>query len=71
MTYAAVLRVLTYLPMPHSALSFLLMVPTPIRDIAYDHIAKHRYEWFGKAEASSVLLARELLERFIDWDELS
>lgn len=67
----AALRVLSYLPPPYSALSLLLVVPTPIRDSVYDHIAKHRYKWFGRAEACLVLREKELLERFIDWDELS
>lgn len=29
-------------------ISFLLFIPTTIRDIFYDFIAKNRYKWFGK-----------------------
>lgn len=46
------------------------MVPTPIRDAVYDYVAKQRYEWFGKAEDCLVLQEKELLERFIDREEL-
>lgn len=67
---AAALRVMSYLPLPYSALSTLLIVPTPIRDAVYDYVAKHRYGWFGKADECLVLKERELLERFIDRDEI-
>jgi len=67
---AAALRVMSYLPQPYSALSTLLIVPTPIRDAVYDYVAKHRYGWFGKADECLVLKEKELLERFIDRDEI-
>lgn len=66
----AALKVLSYLPLPYSALSTLMIVPTPIRDAAYDYIAKRRYEWFGKETNCLVLKEKELLERFIDRDEM-
>ncbi|WJX56788.1 hypothetical protein P8452_42412 [Trifolium repens] len=66
----AALRVLSYLPLPYSALSWLWVIPIPIRDAVYDYIAKNRYEWFGKAEDCLVLQEKELLERFIDRDEM-
>ncbi|XP_074343187.1 uncharacterized protein LOC141681023 [Apium graveolens] len=67
---AAALRVLSYLPLPYSALSSLMIVPRPIRDAAYDYIAKRRYAWFGKGDSCLVLREQELLERFVDRDEL-
>ena len=67
---AAALRVMSYLPLPYSALSTLLIVPTPLRDAVYDYVAKHRYGWFGKADECLVLKEKELLERFIDRDEI-
>ncbi|KAK2374629.1 putative thiol-disulfide oxidoreductase DCC [Trifolium repens] len=66
----AALRVLSYLPLPYSALSWLWVIPIPIRDAVYDYIAKNQYEWFGKAEDCLVLQEKELLERFIDRDEM-
>ncbi|KAE8023409.1 hypothetical protein FH972_009103 [Carpinus fangiana] len=66
----AALRVLSYLPLPYSALSTLLVVPTPLRDAVYDHVAKRRYDWFGKSEDCLVLQEKELLERFIDREEM-
>lgn len=67
---AAALKVLSYLPLPYSALSTLMVIPTPVREIVYDHVAKRRYDWFGKSEDCLVLQEKELLERFIDREEL-
>ncbi|AEE30477.1 unnamed protein product [Arabidopsis thaliana] len=66
----AALRVVSYLPLPYSALNAFSIVPTPLRDSVYDYVAKNRYDWFGKAEDCLVLNDKELLERFIDRDEL-
>ncbi|CAH8312991.1 unnamed protein product [Eruca vesicaria subsp. sativa] len=66
----AALKVVSYLPLPYSALNAFSIVPTPLRDSVYDYVAKHRYNWFGKAEDCLVLKDQELLERFIDRDEL-
>ncbi|KAK2985330.1 hypothetical protein RJ640_029474, partial [Escallonia rubra] len=66
----AALKVLSYLPLPYSALSSLLIVPTPLRDAVYDYVAKRRYDWFGKDDDCLVLQEKELLERFIDRDEM-
>ncbi|XP_051145829.1 uncharacterized protein LOC127261599 [Andrographis paniculata] len=67
---AAALRVLSYLPRPYSALGALLAIPAPLRDSVYDYIAKQRYDWFGKDDDCLVLKETELLERFVDWEEL-
>jgi predicted DCC family thiol-disulfide oxidoreductase YuxK len=31
-----------------------IMIPRPLRDALYDYIARHRYEWMGKAESCRV-----------------
>ncbi|KAI7999099.1 Uncharacterized protein YuxK [Camellia lanceoleosa] len=67
---ASALRVLSYLPLPYSALNTLLVVLTPLRDIVYDYVAKRRYNWFGKEDDCLVLREKELLERFINWEEM-
>lgn len=66
----AALKVMSYLPLPYSALRALLIIPTPLRDAVYDHVAKRRYDWFGKGEDCLVLKEREMLERFIDREEI-
>ncbi|CDP00209.1 unnamed protein product [Coffea canephora] len=66
----AALRVASYLPFPYSALSSLTIVPTPLRDVVYDYVAKRRYDWFGKSPDCLVIKEKELLERFIDWEEI-
>ncbi|XP_062094438.1 uncharacterized protein LOC133800483 [Humulus lupulus] len=67
---AAALRVASYLPFPYSALSVFGVVPTPIRDSVYDYVAKHRYDWFGKENDCLVLQEKEMLDRFIDREEI-
>ncbi|XP_073010735.1 uncharacterized protein [Typha latifolia] len=66
----AALKVASYLPFPYSALSSLLIIPVPARDAVYDYVARHRYNWFGKEDQCIVMRDKELLERFIDRDEL-
>lgn len=67
---AAALRVLSHLPLPYSAFSTLTVVPTPLRDAVYDYVAKRHYDWFGKDEDCLVLKEEELLDRFIDREEI-
>uniref|UniRef100_J3MCS4 DUF393 domain-containing protein n=1 Tax=Oryza brachyantha TaxID=4533 RepID=J3MCS4_ORYBR len=69
MSHAA-LKVASYLPLPYSALSSLIIIPAPLRDTIYDYIAKNRYDWFGKDDECIVTKDKELLERFIDREEM-
>ncbi|CAM8885767.1 unnamed protein product [Rhodiola kirilowii] len=66
----AALRVMSYLPLPYSALATLSVVPVPLRDAVYDYVAKRRYKWFGKGDKCLVMDDKEMLERFIDRDEI-
>jgi len=66
----AALKVASYLPFPYSTLSSLSVIPTPVRDGVYDYIAKRRYDWFGKKDKCLVLQEPEMLERFIDREEI-
>lgn len=57
----AILRIVKQLPGKWSYLSWLSIVPSPIRDAVYDLIARNRFRWFGK-RASSIPLAKDDLE---------
>lgn len=35
----------------YSVMGIFLIVPTPIRDVVYDFIARNRYRWFGRSNA--------------------
>lgn len=41
------------------------LIPKPIRDLAYDVIAKNRYKWFGKKE-SCMIPTKGLENKFLD-----
>ncbi|HED09742.1 MAG TPA: DUF393 domain-containing protein [Caldithrix abyssi] len=46
-------------------LRILKIIPRPIRDVFYDFIARHRYQWFGKKESCRIPTAEER-EWFLD-----
>jgi predicted DCC family thiol-disulfide oxidoreductase YuxK len=50
----AALHVARQLGWPWKALFGLVLVPRILRDLVYDFIAKHRYEWFGKRDACRI-----------------
>ncbi|RAL47840.1 hypothetical protein DM860_011425 [Cuscuta australis] len=66
----AALKVLYHLPFPYSVLSAFMVIPKPLRDAVYDYVAKRHYHWFGKDNDCLVLQEKELLDRFIDAEEL-
>ena len=47
----AALRTARALGAPWSWLWPLAVIPRPLRDAAYDFVARHRYRWFGKKDA--------------------
>lgn len=61
----AALRACRHLDGFYPLLRFLLAVPRPVRDRAYDVVAANRYDWFGKKE-SCLLPADGVRERFLD-----
>jgi len=61
---SAALRVLRHLSGAWPLLSLALLVPRPIRDLAYDWFARHRYAWFGRRE-ECLVPTPELRERFL------
>jgi predicted DCC family thiol-disulfide oxidoreductase YuxK len=62
---AAALRLLRHLTMPWPLLAGFAVVPRPLRDWAYDWIARRRYRWFGTRSAC-FLPAPETRDRFLD-----
>jgi predicted DCC family thiol-disulfide oxidoreductase YuxK len=61
----AALKIGQELKFPWSVLASLgLLVPKFLRDWVYSHIARHRYQWFGKKDICMIPTA-ELKSRFI------
>jgi predicted DCC family thiol-disulfide oxidoreductase YuxK len=48
---AAALRICRGLRFPWPFLAALGVVPRPVRDLVYDFVARHRYQWFGRRDA--------------------
>ena len=61
----AVLLALSAIGGPWRLISWLRLVPRPIRDRVYDFVAKHRYRWFGKFETCRLPAPGEA-ERFLE-----
>ena len=55
----AALRIVKHLPGLWPLLYLCIVVPRPLRDAVYDFVARHRYEWMGKAETCRVPTANE------------
>src|SRR5574342_708284 len=62
---AAVIRVLAGLPFPWKLAAAAWIIPSPLRDWAYDRIAQNRYNLFGKYEAC-VCPTPDHMSRFLD-----
>lgn len=60
----AAIRVSRYLSGPWKLLSLAKIAPRPIRDWAYDIVARNRYRWFGRFDTCMVPTP-ELRSRFI------
>lgn len=60
----AALRIARRLSGPYSLLYALIAIPEPVRDVAYDWFASHRYRWFGRRGECAVPAA-EVRSRFL------
>lgn len=60
----AALRVARHLGWPWRGLALGLLLPRPLRDAAYNFVARNRYRWFGRQE-SCWLPTPELQARFL------
>jgi predicted DCC family thiol-disulfide oxidoreductase YuxK len=47
----AALRIAAWLRAPWPAMELLRAIPRPLRDAAYDYVARNRYRWFGRKHA--------------------
>lgn len=50
----AALRILKQLGIPWSIFWVFVVIPRPIRDLIYDCVARHRYQWMGKSKTCRV-----------------
>ena len=50
----AALRALAMLGGWHQLWKLLLMIPRPIRDLAYDKIADNRFQWYGRLDSCRI-----------------
>ena len=62
----AVLRIARQLRAPWPLLFAFIVVPRPLRDWAYDAVARRRYRWFGRSETCMVPTP-ELRARFVEY----
>lgn len=60
----AVFRIIKYLSSAVKLLLVFNFIPTSIKNIFYDLIAKNRYNWYGKKE-SCMMLTEEVKRKFI------
>ena len=60
----AALRIARRLPGAWRLLYAFIVVPAPLRDVAYRFIARNRYRWFGKADTCR-MPTPELRKRFL------
>src|SRR5437879_6320810 len=64
----AVIRIGSRLGFPWKLARLGYLLPRPVRDWAYNAIARNRYRWFGRRE-SCLVPTPELRTRFVDADE--
>ena len=60
----AALRIARKMDAPWPALTALRIVPTPLANLCYDFVARHRYRWFGRTD-SCMLPPPEVRARFL------
>lgn len=62
---SAALRIAKKLDGLWHLLFIFILTPRPIRDGAYDYLAKNRYKWFGKKKDACMLPSPKDRKRFI------
>ncbi|WP_404458082.1 thiol-disulfide oxidoreductase DCC family protein [Oceanobacillus kapialis] len=67
---SAALRICKELKGLWKAFYVLLLVPKPLRDFAYNIVAKNRYKWFGKRETCKLPSPEEKSRFLVEQDEV-
>lgn len=62
---SAIIQIATRLGGRYRLLSPFRYVPAPVRDRAYDFVADHRYQWFGKKDRC-MMPSGEMESRFLE-----
>lgn len=60
----AALKILKHLGFPWTLLWIFIIIPSSLRDLMYDFVARHRYRWMGKSESCRVPTEEER-QRFV------
>ena len=61
----AALVIATKLGFPRNLLSVFFIVPSLIRNLVYDYIAKNRYKWYGK-QNECMIPTEKLKSKFLN-----
>jgi len=61
----AALKITSNLTFPSNLLSIFLIIPSFIRDLVYNYIAKNRYRWYGKKE-QCMIPSPEIEAKFLE-----
>ncbi|WP_221566947.1 thiol-disulfide oxidoreductase DCC family protein [Alkalihalobacillus sp. TS-13] len=62
---SAALRVTRHLNGAWRIFTVFKIIPTPVRDVVYNFIARNRYKWFGKRE-SCMIPTPDIKSRFLE-----
>jgi predicted DCC family thiol-disulfide oxidoreductase YuxK len=60
----AVFRIIKHLSSSVKLLLLFNFIPTSLKNLLYDYIAKNRYKWFGKLEVC-MIPSEEIIRKFI------
>ncbi|BAO77287.1 hypothetical protein WPG_3057 [Winogradskyella sp. PG-2] len=62
---SAALHIAKHLGFPSNLMVVFFVVPTFIRNLVYNYVAKNRYKWYGKKDAC-MIPTPELKSKFIE-----
>ncbi len=65
----AIFKILKQLNTPLKGLLFFNFLPSLVRDMVYEYVAKNRYKWYGKKEVC-MIPSPDIQSRFLDYCEV-